>query len=148
MRAYTGRDSVLQRCLDCRLAPFNIKRRGKKAKPKNPGGIERPFIRDVMDKRKDFLQQVEIEYRQKFAVTCKKLSFLDKLRFCKLLNLTTERLSQQIKRKNEKTIDRLLKEQHGVGVLRHSIIVNLVDVELTNNQNNVLCRGLGYGVLP
>ena len=38
--------------------------------------------------------------------------------------------------------------QLGQGVLRHSTIVNLTDIELTNTQKDVLCRGLNLAIPP
>ena len=63
---------------------------------------------------------------------------LDQLRLCKLLNQTTERLSHQVKTKNHRTVRWLLRSQLGEGVLRHSVIINLLDVELTDLQKDVL----------
>ena len=138
----------LRDCLSHRVAPVHIKERVRKAKPKNPGGIERVFVRDELEKKQDFLKRVTEEYKSKLCHACKSLSFFDVLRFCKLVNLTSERLSQQAKIKNEKTLQQLLRTQQGIGVLRHSTIVNLTNIELTDTQKNVLCRGLGYGLPP
>ena len=118
----------LGKCLEHRLTPVNIRQRVSKVKPKNPYTIERAFIRDDIEKKQDFLKHVA-EFNAKFRI-CKKLTFMDKLRFCKLLNQTAERLSQSTRTKNNKTVQWLLSKRHGSGVLCHSTIVNLTDVEL------------------
>ena len=137
----------LGKCLEHRLTPVNIRQRVSKVKPKNPYTIERAFIRDEIEKKQDFLKHVVAEFNAKFRI-CKKLTFMDKLRFCKLLNQTAERLSQSTRTKNNKTLQWLLNKQHGSGVLRHSTIVNLTDVEFSEAEKNVLCRGLNYGLPP
>ena len=45
-------------------------------------------------------------------------------------------------------MQQLLRTQQGIGVLRHSTIFNLTNMELFDTQKNVLCRGLGYGLPP
>ena len=138
----------LQNCLNHRVTPSHIKDRVRKAKPKDPYGIERVFIRDEIEKKRDFLQVVVEECNLKFPAACKQLSFLDKIRFCKLLIITQERLITKTKEKYASTLQYLLESQHGVGVLRHSTIVNLTGFELSDMQKDVLCRGLNYGIPP
>ena len=138
----------LQKCLFHHLAPANIRDRVRKGKPRNPAAIERAFIRDDMAKRQEFFNLALEQYRMKLPRICRKLSFLDKVRFCKLLNKTMERLSTRIIAKNDKTLQWLMKTQQGNGVLRHNTITNLSDFQLTEVQKNVLCRGLNFGIPP
>ena len=42
----------------------------------------------------------------------------------------------------------LIKLQLSEGVLRHSTIINLSDLELTDIQKDVLFRGLNFGIPP
>ena len=42
----------------------------------------------------------------------------------------------------------MIRTQVGNGQLRHSTIINLSDIELTEIQKNVLCRGLNFGIPP
>lgn len=137
----------LKTCLEQHVVPTNIRERVAKTKPKHPYGIEKAFMRDELDKKMDFLEQTKEEYKAIVKV-CAQLSYVDRLRFCKLLNQTTDRLSHQVKTKNDKTVRWLIKSQLGQGVLRHSTIINLSDVELTEIQKDVLCRGLNFGIPP
>ena len=130
------------------MVPAFIKERVLKTKPKNPSGIEKAFIKDEIEKKQDLLIATKEEYCMRLPQVCRKLSFLDKIRFCKLLSLTTERLRQQVETKNTKTMKWLVQSQLGQGVLRHSHIVNLAGIDLTDIQKDVLCRGLDFGIPP
>ena len=138
----------LRDCLDFRVVPSSIKTRVKKAKPKHPHSIERAFLRDELEKKEDFSKKVKEEYPRKLQQVCHSLSLMDRLRVCKLLNKTSERLQEQIRTKNTKTMNWLIKSQLGQGVLHHSTIVNLSDVELTDGEKDILCRGLDFGIPP
>ena len=131
----------LRKCLDNHVTPSDIEERVSKTKPKCPYGIERAFIKDEMKKMEDLLEHVSEACSWKLLAACKELSLLNQLRFCNLLNLTTERLRQQIKMKDDKTLCWLLQSQIGIGVLRDSTIVNLVNIELSQVKKEVLCRG-------
>ena len=50
--------------------------------------------------------------------------------------------------KNGKNLKWLIKTQLGQSVLDHSSIINLSDVELSDLEKDILCRGLNFGVLP
>ena len=132
----------LQKCLFHHLAPANIRDRVRKGKPRNPAAIERAFIRDDMAKRQEFFNLALEQYRMKLPRICRKLSFLDKVRFCKLLNKTMERLSTRIIAKNDKTLQWLMKTQQGNGVLRHNTITNLSDFQLTEVQKTYFAEDL------
>ena len=138
----------LQDCLHYHVTPSNIKERVLKAKPKHAAGIERAFLRDELEKRRDFFKVVSNEYPLKLHKVCAQLSCMDQLRACKLLNRTTERLQEQVTTKNGKTLKYLIRNQIGEGVLRHSVIFNLANIELTDIEKDVLCRGLNFGVPP
>ena len=109
----------LRDCLDFRVVPSSIKTRVKKAKPKHPHSIERAFLRDELEKKEDFSKKVKEEYPRKLQQVCHSLSLMDRLRVCKLLNKTRERLLEQIRTKNTKTMNWLIKSQLGQGVLHH-----------------------------
>ena len=51
--------SFLKKCLEYHVTPTNVRNRVRKAKPKRPVGIERAFIKDDIEKRKDFLEKGE-----------------------------------------------------------------------------------------
>ena len=138
----------LKGCLEQHVAPSTIKSRVRKGKPKKPHDIERAFIRDEIDKFVELLELNTAEYHRKCVASCKRLSFFDRIRFCKLLNKTAGRLLYQTRTKKEKTLRLLIRTQLGLGQLDHSTITNLSSVELTEVQKNVLCRGLNFGVLP
>ena len=140
--------SFLRKCLDYHVTPTDVRNRVRKAKPKQPVGIERAFIKDDIEKKKDFLEKVKEEYRLRLGSSLRRLSFLDRIRFAKLVNSTTERLRKQNKTRNDKTLQRLLKTQQGQGVLRHDTVFNLTDIELTDIEKDVLCRGLNFGIPP
>ena len=140
--------SFLKKCLEYHVTPTNVRNRVRKAKPKRPVGIERAFIKDDIEKRKDFLEKVRGEYSGKLSRSLNKLSFLDRIRFAKLVNITSERLRRQNEMKNDKALQRLIKVQQGQGVLRHSTVFNLADIELTEIEKDVLCRGLNFGIPP
>ena len=59
------------------------------------------------------------------------MTFLDLLRFSKLLNVTVLRLQNRSRMKNEKTLRWSVKEQHGLGQLLNSVVLNLSDIELS-----------------
>ena len=66
-------------------------------------------MHDELNKKMDFLEQMKEEYKTSLNKVCAPLSYVDLLRFCKLLNQTTERLSHQIMTKNDKTVRWLVK---------------------------------------
>ena len=138
----------LRRCLEAYVTPVHIKQRVRRAKPRHPWAIERSFLRDELNKLQDFLHNDIEKYRLALRVIRKELTFFDQLRFCKLLNLSTERLLEKTRKEKDATLSRLRKQQLGEGVLDHSVIINLANVELTDIQKDVLCRGLNFGVPP
>ena len=138
----------LRNCLDQRVTPSDIWRRVRKSKPRNPGDIERAFIRDEIEKNEDVLDEVKRKYRQKLSSASLRLSFVDRIRFCKLVNQTSARLLDRTRTKKEKTLYWLVKTQLGLSQVDHSVITNLSSVDLTDVQKNVLCRGLNYGIPP
>ena len=75
---------------------------------------------------------------------CKKPSFVDGIRFCKLLDKTAFRLEHQRSLKKNRTLHWLLKVQIGHGALGHDNITNLCPVELTDIQKNILCHRLDF----
>ena len=139
--------AFLRNCLAAYVTPLHIKKRVQKAKPKHPFGIERAFLRDELNKYQDFLNQAVNDYRLTLPVI-RRLSLLDRLRFCKLLNLTAVRLRERVKTQKDNALAKLRRNQLGEGVLDHSVIVNLAGIELSDYQKDVLCRGLNFGVPP
>ena len=138
----------LRRCLEAYVTPLHIKQRVRRAKPKHPWAIERSFLQDELNKFQDFLRNDIDKYRLALRVVRNELSFYDQLRFCKLLNLSTERLLGKVRKEKDESLSRLRKQQLGEGVLDHSVIINLSNVKLTDVQKDVLCRGLNFGVPP
>ena len=136
----------LTRCFDEHVVPSDIKQRVRKAKPKNSADIERAFLRDAIEKAKDFVGQARLDYHPLLSSVCKSLSFVDRIRFCKLVNSTTSRLEHRTRTKKDRTFHWLLKTQIGIGPLNHSTITNLSSIELTDIQKDVLCRGLDFGI--
>ena len=92
---------VLLNCLDNHVTPTDIKERVRKCKPKHAAGLERAFLRDELEKRRDFFESVKKEFSLKVWRVCCKLSFFDQLRFCKLVNRTAERLQNQAMAKKQ-----------------------------------------------
>ena len=84
-------------------------------------------------------------YRRKLS-SSKALSFFHRIHFFKLLNQNSTRLQHQTKTKKDRTLHWLIRTQVGNGRLRHSTITNLSEVQLTEIQKNVLCRGLNFGI--
>ena len=144
------RESIqfLGRCLDLWVAPNNIRQRVGQARARNPTSIERVFIRDEINKQKDFLESVREQYCQEWSGATSQLTFLDLLRFSKLLNVTVSRLQNRSRMKNENTLRWFVKEQHGSGQLLNSVVLNLSDVELSEVEKEVLYRGLKLSIPP
>ena len=142
------RESIqfLGRCLDLWVAPNNIRQRVGLARARNPTSIERAFIRDEINKQKDFLESVREQYCREWSGATSQLTFLDLLRFSKLLNVTVSRLQDRSRMKNEKTLRWLVKEQHGWGQLLNSVVLNVSDVELSEVEKEVLYRGLKFSI--
>ena len=138
----------LKKCLEQRVSPSFIKVRVRKSRPKDPTQIERAFIRDEVEKSGDLLRIIGYDYRQKLQSVSSKLSFFDHIRLCKLVNQTAEKLLQRERTSKERTLRWLVKQQVGECPLNHSVITNLSDVELTEAEKNVLCRGLNFGIPP
>ena len=136
----------LRKCLEQHVVPSDIKQRVRKAKPMNPADIEQAFVRDEVEKMKDYVFCTMKEYRRVLHDVCCKLSFLDRIRFCKLVSTLASRLEHQMRMKKDRTLHWLLKTQVGHGPLQHSTIMNLSSIELTETQKNVLCRGINFGV--
>ena len=98
----TGEHVVfLRNCLAAYVTPQHIKQRVRKAKPKCPFVIERAFLRDELNQYRDRLDQAINDYWLALPVI-RKLSFFDQLRFCKLLNLTAERLRWRTRKKKNR----------------------------------------------
>ena len=55
-----------------------------KTKPKQPAGIERGFIKDELEKRRDFLADGKEKYKAELGETTK-LSIFDRLHFSNLV---------------------------------------------------------------
>ena len=85
----------LLNCLDYYVTTTDIKECVRKCKPKHAAGLERAFLRDELEKRRDFFESVKKEFSLKVWRVCCELSFFDQLRFCKLVNRTAERLQNQ-----------------------------------------------------
>ena len=73
------------------------------------------------------------------------LSFFDWLRFCKFINKSSARQRDQLQQKKKNTFERPNIEQNRDQQL---YIVNLADIELTEAEKDVLCRGLKFGIPP
>ena len=76
------------------------------------------------------------------------ISLFDRIRFSKLLNQTADRILRETLTKNDKNLKWLITTQVGQSVLDHSSIINLSDIELSDLEKDILCRGLNFGVLP
>ena len=138
----------LDKCLELWITPKHIQTRVSRSKANNPSSIERAFMRDEIAERKDLAANSRNEYTRNWQFATKDLSFLDLLRFSKLITVTVDRLEEQIRKKNEKTIKYLLKDQHGTQTLKTSSLVNLSKETLTDTEEAVLCRGLNFGIPP
>ena len=138
----------LHNCLYNHVVPCSIKRRVLKAKPKQPEIIERTFLKDELNKHKDYRDYAKQMYRERLHIGMAQLSFFDKLRFCKLLNKSAARLEKIVRRKKEDQLQRLIRRQVGEIKLQFSTIINLTDTELTDMEKEVLCRGLKFGIPP
>ena len=140
--------TFLRRCLDAYVTPVHIKKRVQKAKPKHPWAIERAFLRDELNKHQDILKQTIEDYRRTLQAVRRELSFFDQLRFCKLVNQTSDRLREQTRKEKDGSLKRLRRAQLGNAELDHSIIVNLADIDLTDVQKDAPYRGLNFGIPP
>ena len=138
----------LKKCLEQHVAPSAIRSRVKKGRPKNFREIEVAVIRDEIVKCKELLEDFNAEYHRVLTEIWRGLSFMDRIRFGKLLNETAARLLYRIKTKKDRTLKWLIKTQLGCGTVDHAVITNLSSVELSDVEKNVLCRGLNFGVLP
>ena len=138
----------LKECLQQRVVPVVIKSRVRRGKPKEPWDIEKAFLRDEVDKTGDVIERVTGDYRRKLADVLCRLSFVDRIRFCKLINRTALRLLHRTRTKKDKTLYWLRKTQLGLGQVDHSTITNLSSIELSEVQKDVLCRGLNFGIPP
>ena len=142
------RSRFLEKCLEGHVTPTFIKDRVVKTKPKWPSTIERAFLKDELEKERDLLEHARRMYSSLLPCVLQKISLFDRIRFSKLLNLTTDRLQRESRVKYDKTLKWLIKTQLGVGVLQHSAILNFSSIELSDMQKDVLCRGLGFGIPP
>ena len=55
---------------------------------------------------------------------------------------------RKFQREKERNLNWLLKKQHGITEVQHSVVFNLTEHELSNAEMEVLCRGLKYGIPP
>ena len=140
--------SFLGKCLELWLCPNHIRQRVGRARAKNPSAIERAFIRDEVNQQKDFLAHVKRQYHEEWVRATSLLTFLDLLRFSKLLSKTALRLRERTRTSNEKTLKWLRKGQHGSNTLLTTALLNLSDAELSDVEKEVLCRGLKFGIPP
>ena len=138
----------IKECLARHVTPSDIAARVKRDKPKNPSGIERAFMRDELDKLTDVFSGARVDFLEKLAGVCRRLSLIDRIRFAKLVNKTASRLLEQVRNKKDKTLHHLEKTQLGIGEVDHQVITNLSSVELSEVQKNVLARGLNFGIPP
>ena len=103
------------------------------------------MIRDEVEKSKELMAVIFAQYRRTLAETCAGLSFMDRIRYCKLVNETAQKLlSHRTRTKEDKTIRWLVRTQQ----VDHATTTNLSDVELTDVEKDVLCRGLTFWVPP
>ena len=71
----------LLNCLEYYVVPADIRDRVRKCKPRNAAGLQRAFLRDELEKRRDFFKSVRKEFPLKLRKVCCELSFFDQLRF-------------------------------------------------------------------
>ena len=101
-------------CLEPHVVPTNIKERVGKMKSKHPYSIEKAFIRDELEEKMDFLGEIAEDYKPILSKVCAQLSSVDRLRFCKLLNQTTERLVNKSRRRMTRQCDDLLSHSYAM----------------------------------
>ena len=140
--------SFLRKCLTWYVTPAWIRRRVRATRPKAPAGIERAFVKDEINKEQDRAKETSRKYRRALTRVKNELSFFDWLRFCKFINKSSARQREQLQQKKKNTFERLNIEQNGDQQLRYENIVNLADIELTEAEKDVLCRGLKFGIPP
>ena len=140
--------AFVQKCLELWITPHHIQKRVGKAKVKDPGSIERVFMKDEVAKKQEEARTTRVEYTSKWGAAVNDLDFSDMLRFAKLIDVTTARLRHQIQKKNAKTIEYLLRHQHGTKTVNESNLQNLSKQTLTDAEKAVLSRGLNFGVPP
>lgn len=136
----------LRQCLDLYVSPNHIKIRRRRSKPKNPSAIERAFIRDEIARETDFSRLSQEQFAQEWADRTKPLSFLDRLRFRKFISNVISKEVEQLRKKNDRALERMVGKQHGTNNLKTSVLVNLAKVDLSDLEKEVLCRGLGFGI--
>ena len=115
-------------------------------KPLLTGPIQ--FVKDEINKDSDQRERASHEFRQLLAKVSQELSFFDWLRICKFINKTSSRKREQLALKKERTFKWLDTSQNGDPQLQHENIFNLANIELTEVEKDLLCRGLRFGIPP
>ena len=110
----------LKSCVVSSVVPSHIWSRVSKTKPKDLGPIYRAFLRDEIAKTTANIKDFKKKYRGSLRA-CSRLSFVDRIQFTKLVSRNAENILQKIQRENEQNLNWLLKKQHGITEVQHSV---------------------------
>ena len=136
----------LRQCLVNGVAPKRIQARLRKAKVVHSLKIERLFLEDEIEKCKQSLDRWRRSFQQQLGHAKGFLTLCDFIRFSRLISEIDQKRRGPPTQRNEECIGRLKKERYGSFSVSHDTIINLSDIELTDIQKDVLCRGVHFGI--
>ena len=127
----------LRQCLVNSVAPKRIQARIRKAKVVHSLKIERVFLEDEVGRR---------TFKQLFSNAQGFLTPWDFIRFSRLISEIDEKQRGGLEQRNERNLVLLKKQRYGSFSVSYDTIINLSDIELTDVEKDVLCRGVHFGI--
>ena len=138
--------NFLRQCLVNGVAPKRIQARLRRAKVFHSLKIERIFIEDEASKCEQSLDHWRRTFHQHLSSAQRFLTFCDFVRFCPLISEIDEKQRKRCLQRDERNISLLKRQRYGSLSVSYDTIINLSDIDLTNIQKDVLCRGVHFGI--
>ena len=137
---------LLRQCSALGVAPKGIQTRVRKAKVYHSWNIEKAFLKDEIGKCENNLDRLRKKFTAQLRQTQVFLSTCDYIRFARFVADCDVKQRRKGAQRNQTNLALLKKKRFGSFSVSHETIINLSDVELTNIQKDILCRGPHFGV--
>ena len=142
------RISFYRKCLDNSVVPHDVYEKVKKLKPRYASSIGRAFIKNEIAEDEERLEQLSNKLRCAWCRSGQFLTFLDWIRFNKLLGETGFRIRSKLRSQYSRRLDWLRTNRFGSEELNFAAVFNLSQLELSRVQLEVLSRGPQFGLPP
>ena len=108
--------------------------------------IEKAFLKDELAKCEESLKAVRRRFQQTYRQIQVTISKTDFVRFSRCISECDEKQRGRLQQRNARNLKLLCKKRYGFVSISHDTIINLAEIELTNVQKDVLCRGVHFGI--